>query len=265
MSETPAIKRIQQFAAKLNSGDIESIRHYMSDSYFNYAPQIEFPKASDVYYEVIFDLKNGMSDLHVELADLVEIDDLVTGVLTLSGTTDGPLWGAPATNRLVSWTVSVSIRQDSERFAINFDDVSVPEAIGVLRQMDLVPPPEQMDRPHYYPVVIPEVILQVLFNGSMDEKVCDHMHEIRVSKTELQVCESCVELGDQWPALRMCLICGFVGCCDTSKNKHMKGHFEETGHGLFRSVRLNEGWGWCYDHDAFFSARTLEQYYPPAQ
>jgi uncharacterized UBP type Zn finger protein len=57
----------------------------------------------------------------------------------------------------------------------------------------------------------------------------------------------------------MCLTCGFVGCCDTSKNKHMKAHYEETGHPLFRSIRLQESWVWCYEDNAFFSGKILEQ------
>ena len=31
-------------------------------------------------------------------------------------------------------------------------------------------------------------------------------------------------------ALRMCLTCGHVGCCDSSIGKHATKHFEETGH-----------------------------------
>lgn len=27
-------------------------------------------------------------------------------------------------------------------------------------------------------------------------------------------------MGDQWVQLRLCLKCGHVGCCDSSKNKH---------------------------------------------
>ncbi len=63
----------------------------------------------------------------------------------------------------------------------------------------------------------------------------------------------------------MCLICGFVGCCDTAKNKHMKQHYETSGHPIFRSIRLAEGWIWCYADNAFFEARTLEHYRPTSQ
>lgn len=98
--------------------------------------------------------------------------------------------------------------------------------------------------------------------GDMVERTCEHLHQIQVYETAKEVCDQCVEHDDVWPALRMCLICGFVGCCDTSKHKHMKQHYEQTGHPIFRSIRLDEGWGWCYEHNAFFYGRTLEKHYP---
>jgi uncharacterized UBP type Zn finger protein len=110
-------------------------------------------------------------------------------------------------------------------------------------------------------VQVPEPILQALYNGQMAPKACHHLQDIQVWEPEVDVCEQCVVQGDVWPALRMCLICGFVGCCDTSKNKHMKQHYEQTGHGIFRSIRLAEGWGWCYDDNAFFSSQRLEKHY----
>ena len=33
-------------------------------------------------------------------------------------------------------------------------------------------------------------------------------------------CEDCLKIGDSWVHLRLCIICGHVGCCDSSKNKH---------------------------------------------
>jgi hypothetical protein len=36
-------------------------------------------------------------------------------------------------------------------------------------------------------------------------------------------------------------------------------HFEETGHPLMRSVRMDEGWGWCYVDNAFFEKETIDR------
>jgi len=35
--------------------------------------------------------------------------------------------------------------------------------------------------------------------------------------------------------LRLCLECGHVGCCDSSKNKHATRHFHQTRHPVVRS------------------------------
>ena len=40
-------------------------------------------------------------------------------------------------------------------------------------------------------------------------------------------CEECLQTGDSWVHLRMCLSCGHIGCCDSSKNRHATRHFHE--------------------------------------
>jgi len=44
----------------------------------------------------------------------------------------------------------------------------------------------------------------------------------------------------------MCLTCGHVGCCDSSKNKHARKHFHHFNHPIVRSAEPGESWGWCY-------------------
>jgi uncharacterized UBP type Zn finger protein len=44
----------------------------------------------------------------------------------------------------------------------------------------------------------------------------------------------------------MCLECGHVGCCDSSKNKHATKHFHSSTHPLIRSIEPGERWIWCY-------------------
>lgn len=253
--------RLQQFVAEVNQGNLESIRHYLAAGYTHHTPQGDEPEAYEVYYQLLSNLKAAMSDLQIALADLRTEGDVIKCELTLTGTADGPLWGAPPTSKALAWKVNASVHERNGRYAVNLDDISVPDLLGVLRMIDLMPPPDGMDKPHIYPVQIPEPILQALFSGGMAEQPCDHLSAIKVFDTEVAECPQCVALGDIWPALRMCLICGFVGCCDTSKHKHMKQHYEETGHGIFRSIRLDEGWGWCYDDNAFLSSRRLKRYY----
>ncbi|MCU0496987.1 MAG: UBP-type zinc finger domain-containing protein [Anaerolineae bacterium] len=60
------------------------------------------------------------------------------------------------------------------------------------------------------------------------------------------VCEDCIKTGDTWVHLRQCLLCGHVGCCDSSKNKHATQHYRTTQHPLVRSNEPGESWVWCY-------------------
>jgi uncharacterized UBP type Zn finger protein len=46
--------------------------------------------------------------------------------------------------------------------------------------------------------------------------------------------------------LRMCMICGHVGCCNDSKNQHATKHFLETNHPIMRSLEPNEEWMYCF-------------------
>jgi uncharacterized UBP type Zn finger protein len=52
----------------------------------------------------------------------------------------------------------------------------------------------------------------------------------------------------------MCLTCGEVGCCDSSRGRHARGHFGATGHPMIRSIELGEDWAWCYLDLAYLSS-----------
>jgi hypothetical protein len=57
-----------------------------------------------------------------------------------------------------------------------------------------------------------------------------HLKLIRHVKPSAGGCEDCLKIGYSWVHLRFCLICGHVGCCDSSKNKHATKHFHLTEH-----------------------------------
>lgn len=82
----------------------------------------------------------------------------------------------------------------------------------------------------------------------MTQKQCTHLDQIVYSQPEpgKHVCPECVALGDRWVHLRMCLVCGHIGCCDSSKNKHATAHFHSSTHPLVRSIEPGEAWVWCY-------------------
>jgi uncharacterized UBP type Zn finger protein len=75
---------------------------------------------------------------------------------------------------------------------------------------------------------------------------CTHLDQIKIKQTDKRVCEDCVKIGDTWVHLRLCLTCGHVGCCDSSKNKHATKHFHKAKHPLIRSIESGETWMWCY-------------------
>lgn len=75
---------------------------------------------------------------------------------------------------------------------------------------------------------------------------CAHLDQIREVTPRTTGCEECLQAGERWVHLRLCLICGHVGCCDSSKNKHATKHFQQTGHPLIRSAEPGEAWRWCY-------------------
>jgi monovalent cation:H+ antiporter-2, CPA2 family len=75
---------------------------------------------------------------------------------------------------------------------------------------------------------------------------CSHVSEIRPVRPSASGCEECLRTGDTWVHLRLCMTCGHVGCCDSSRNKHATAHHHRTGHPIVRSLEPGERWGWCY-------------------
>jgi uncharacterized UBP type Zn finger protein len=63
-------------------------------------------------------------------------------------------------------------------------------------------------------------------------------------------CEECKKEGTSWVALRLCLSCGHVGCCDSSPGRHATRHFIDTDHPVMVALP-NKAWRWCYIHKAY--------------
>jgi len=81
---------------------------------------------------------------------------------------------------------------------------------------------------------------------------CTHLNQIRDVKPLSRGCEDCLKVGGTWVHLRMCLVCGHVGCCDSSPNRHATAHFHATLHPVMRSIEPGESWGWCYVDEVEF-------------
>jgi monovalent cation/hydrogen antiporter len=80
-------------------------------------------------------------------------------------------------------------------------------------------------------------------------QMCDHLEAIPLADpTGAIECVDCVAIGSRWVALRMCLTCRQIRCCDSSPNRHSTAHFHQTAHPVMRSVEPGEDWRWCFVH-----------------
>ena len=83
---------------------------------------------------------------------------------------------------------------------------------------------------------------------------CGHLDQVRIEADldSVKGCEVCLATGGTWVHLRMCLTCGFVGCCDDSPGTHARLHAGEIGHPLVQSAEPGERWAWCYPDEVLF-------------
>ncbi|MBF9067554.1 UBP-type zinc finger domain-containing protein [Streptacidiphilus fuscans] len=80
-------------------------------------------------------------------------------------------------------------------------------------------------------------------------RACPHLAELPGEEpAELSVgCEHCRDLGQRPVALRKCLECGHIGCCDSTPGRWARHHHAQTGHPVMRSFEPGEGWRWCFE------------------
>ena len=79
---------------------------------------------------------------------------------------------------------------------------------------------------------------------------CEHMQQAKENiPARTKGCEECEKTGQRWVALRKCLVCGHVGCCDSSAGRHATQHFHDTNHPVMQAV--DGSWNWCYVDKAY--------------
>ena len=83
---------------------------------------------------------------------------------------------------------------------------------------------------------------------------CEHVAAIADVTPSAKGCEDCLKIGATWVHLRLCRICGHVGCCDSSPNRHATNHFRAVGHPIIQSFEPDEIWGYCYVDDMFYES-----------
>jgi len=77
---------------------------------------------------------------------------------------------------------------------------------------------------------------------------CEHVELINEDVVpSASGCEECLRDRTWWVRLRICLICGHVGCCDSSPHRHARAHYHETGHPIIQSFEPGqEHMRWCF-------------------
>ena len=85
---------------------------------------------------------------------------------------------------------------------------------------------------------------------------CTHLDQIRDVQPQSEGCQACLDQGDTWVHLRMCMTDGLVMCCDSSPNKHASRHAREHApdHQIVRSMEPGEDWIWCYTDETLMPA-----------
>jgi len=244
--------KLRAFIADLVAGNVEAAAARVAPVWLDGGERPGQPTPVELWRDLGGDLVRAFSERAIELSDVKESGDALTAKFTFSGKQSGALWGYPACGKSMSLGGNVTARLVGDKLVVGLAGVSAKEtlvAIGVL------PPFELLDRPLVYPVSLPDAVLKLLFNGGFFEKPCSHLDQIRVTEPASRGCPVCDPAGIEYPTTRMCLTCGHVGCCDTSKQKHARKHFEATGHPLMRSLRFEETWMWCYVDNTVMSKR----------
>jgi hypothetical protein len=87
--------------------------------------------------------------------------------------------------------------------------------------------------------------------------VCEHLDRITDAPPSADGCDECLATGDRWVHLRRCTICGHVGCCDSSPNRHATAHVEASSHPIVQSFEPGEDWLWCYADEVAFELESM--------
>ena len=95
----------------------------------------------------------------------------------------------------------------------------------------------------------------------MADTQCTHTEQVEQVTPGTQGCKECLEMGDSWVHLRLCLACGHVGCCNDSENKHAQKHFNQTDHPVIQSFEPGEDWLWCYIDETYVESEVSPQSY----
>lgn len=105
--------------------------------------------------------------------------------------------------------------------------------------------------PEYFYVTLGDTVYR-------SKNACSHLENMQEVTASAERCDDCLRAGDTWVHLRLCMECGYVGCCEQSKNQHARNHSQGSGHAIIRSIEAGENWMWCYPDETFITARKVD-------
>lgn len=80
--------------------------------------------------------------------------------------------------------------------------------------------------------------------------MCDYVYSVIVVYLDsLDICLECVVQGDLWVYLCVCMICGYIGCCDFLFNRYVIVYVQFSVYLVICSLELGEVWVYCYVYD----------------
>ena len=248
---------LNQFVAAFNGHDLDTAAALLGDAFWAYQAREGEQTQPEAFAEVMAGIRSGMPDGTLTLTDIQEDGDELVADAVFAGHYTGVMYGVTGLGQAYELRAILRARCDEGgRLTLAIEGAQVPPE---LRTLGVIP---YLSFAHLRPAEhtrLPEVLYRLAFGGhALEEKPCSHLDEIVVVEPTSDVCEACVATGTEWPALRQCLTCGHVGCCDLSVNKHAKAHSEQTGHPLVRSISPGEAWIWCYPDSAILSSWHLQ-------
>ena len=125
-----------------NNARPEVIDELIADDYIDHsAPPAQAPGAAGTH-QMYDAFRTAFPDLRVEIHDLVAEDDLVVVRATMTGTSRGPMMGAPPTGKPVQITSIVIVRLRDGRFVERWEQM---DHLGLMLQLGVVAQPGEED------------------------------------------------------------------------------------------------------------------------
>jgi Zn-finger in ubiquitin-hydrolases and other protein len=90
----------------------------------------------------------------------------------------------------------------------------------------------------------------------LEVTLCKHLWSVADVSPSNVGCDECIRVGMHWANLRICMTCGYVGCCNGSLGKHASAHWLlNPGHPIIRSFEPGEDWWWCFSDGLLFEVK----------